>query len=122
MCIFAIFTVTGYHVEQVQDVNLSECAYFALLAVNECFKNIITEQVTVNELIKYNNSLNKLEAICLACNSGSKSLLCQSYSTVSSAIKTSFPKYTYVKQFAQKLKIVVEYCSSLSCGKYHICM
>jgi len=119
---YAIFTVTGCHVKQVEDVmELSECAYLALITVNECFKNIITEQVTVNELIKYNSCLKKLEAICTVCNSGSNSSLCQSYSTILSAMNISFPKYTYVRQFSQKLKIIVEYCSSLSCGKYHIC-
>jgi len=123
MCIIVIFTVTGCHVKQVEDVmKLSKCAYFALISVDECFKNIITEQVTVNELIKYNDSSKKLEAICTACNSGRQNPLCQSYSTVSNAMKTSLPKYTYVKQFAQKVKIVVEYCSSLSCGKYYICI
>ena len=102
-------------------MNLSKCAYFALVAVNECFQNIITEQVTVNELIKYNDCLKKLKAICNACNSRKQISLCQSYVTVSSAMNTAFPKYTYAKQCAQKLRIVLEYCSSLSSGKYHIC-
>ena len=122
MCIFYFFTVTGYHVNQVKDVmNLSKCAYYAFISVDECFKNIITEQVTVSELIKYHSHSKEIEAICTACNSGSQSFLCLSYTAVSSAMSASFRKYNYVKDYAQKLNIVVDYCSSLSSGKYHIC-
>ena len=114
--------MTGYHVNQVEDViNLSKCAYYAFISVTECFKNIIAEQVTVNELIKYNKHLKEIEAICTACNSGSQSFLCVSYTAVSSAMNASFRKYIYVKDYAQKLNIVVDHCSSLSSGKYHIC-
>ena len=115
MCInylFCCIVVIGSSMEE----HSNEIVSSALHVIRQLCDNIISGNITMQELTVYHNHhMKHLEAICLAANSGIQPL-CHLYPDVSTGVSLCFQMFRYVMDCCQKLEIVVKYCTPISSG------
>jgi len=116
---FDFVAVCGYNVDEINDVKeLSEIVYSAMSVVLQFLQTIIHETITVGEVTKYKDHMDKVETICIACNSGKNTNLFPLNDFISSSMNNCCRKYISVMECVQKLEVIVKYCSQISNGKY----
>ena len=99
--------------------NISEIVYSALVVLIQFCNSVISAKVCMNDLVKCSKSVEKLEALCNAANSGNAPL-CHSFKDVKSAMDLCFRKFDFVMQYTKMMEVVVKHCSKASEGM-HLC-
>ena len=111
-------TVKSCSIQHPDDLkSTSAIGYTALTEIIKCCDNIINKTITVQELTSYHEKKHHLELICNSVNSG-KTKFCPEFSIICTSLDISFCKYTEVKEYLSKMKVLVEYCKPISNGMY----